>query len=79
MSQQQTSPPSIQEMGVRIVNNISRVQKYLEILRYEIKDPQKLGPGSEREDWLEATNALSTYLDDLETLLNSQDWTREDE
>ncbi|MCF7822659.1 MAG: hypothetical protein K9N35_00655 [Candidatus Marinimicrobia bacterium] len=60
-------------MGARIFKNLSRVQNYLDILKSEIEHPQKSGPGSSPEDWLEATEALRESLTNLEYLLKSGD------
>ena len=74
---QKNSPPSVQEMGERILNNLSRVQGYLEILKEEIEQPEKLGPGTSKPDWQQAAKALSDSLDDLETFLKAKNWENE--
>jgi len=79
MSHKISSPPSVQEMGARIFKNLTRVQNYLDILKAEIEDPVKYGPGTSPENWMEATQALSEGLAELEKLLKSGNWESTDE
>lgn len=74
MSQNNSSPPSVQEMGERIISNLARVQGYLDTLQSEIDDPEKLGPGTERDEWKRLTLDLSERLSDLDKFLKSKNW-----
>ena len=71
MTKQNSSPPSVQEMGVRILNNLARVKGYIEILKLEIDTPDKIGPGASKHDWLEATNTLEQSLNELDRYLRA--------
>ncbi len=74
MSEKTPSPPSVREMGDRIISNLARVQGYLDVLQSEIDDPEKLGPGTERDEWERLTQELSERLADLEKFLKSKNW-----
>ncbi len=56
------------------MKNLTQVQGYLDILKAEIDDPGKSGPGTSREEWKRLTIELSDRLTDLDNFLKSKDW-----
>lgn len=58
---------------MRILNNLARVKSYIEILKLEIDTPDKVGPGTPRQEWLEATNALEKSLIELDRYLRANE------
>ena len=56
------------------MKNLTKVQGFLDVLLSEIDDPEKLGPGTERDEWKRLTLELREHLTNLETFLKSKDW-----
>jgi len=54
--------------------NLIKVQGYIAVLDSEIDTPQKLGPGTSREEWKTLSSELSDSLIQLDEILQSTDW-----
>ena len=61
------------------MTNLNRVQGFVDILNSEIDDPEKLGPGANRKEWKQLTEALQGKLTELDKLLRSKKWESADE
>lgn len=72
MTSKPSSPPSIDELGERILSNLSQVQGFLQVLNSEIDNPQKNGPGQSSDEWKKQTLVLTDHLESLDKILKAK-------
>ncbi len=59
--------------------NLAKVRSYMDILESEIGNPQKIGPGTSREEWQHLSTELSKSLTKLNNLFQAQGWSEPSE
>lgn len=72
MPARNSTPPTPQEIGDRIVRNLDKVRGFLKVLQDEIRDPQKSGHG-DRKEWQHHAEKLDANLSELRNIVDGDD------